>query len=138
MENFSATRLFYDPGLNVMDATIIQDGKRFIMFLKDETSLPFKVRKNIKMAFAVAAEGPYGPASVPVTGNYWCEGPSAILLGDILCVCFDRYREHRYGAVASKDLSHWEDITGKLQFPAGARHGTVFRVDEPTFLHLPK
>jgi len=28
----------YKPGFNLIDATIVQDGKRFVIFLKDEKS----------------------------------------------------------------------------------------------------
>jgi len=138
METFSPTRLFYDHGFNVIDATMVQDGKRFIMFLKDETNLPFKPQKNIRMAFARAPEGPFGPPSAPITGDYWCEGPSAIKIGNLWFVCFDRYREQRYGAVISKDLKHWKDVSDKVSFPKGARHGTVFHVNEEILANLLK
>ena len=138
METFSPARLLYDHGFNVIDATMVQDGRRFIMFLKDETNLPFKPQKNIRMAWASSPEGPFGPASAPITGDYWCEGPSAIKIGNTWFVYFDRYREQRYGAVISKDLKHWKDVTGKISFPKGARHGTVFQVKEEILAHLLK
>jgi hypothetical protein len=43
-------------------------------------------------------------------------------------VYFDKYTEHAYGAVASKDLKAWKDVSGSISFPAGVRHGTVFTV----------
>jgi hypothetical protein len=138
METFSPTRLFYNNGFNVIDATIVQDGAKYIMFLKDETNLPFKPQKNIRMAFASSPEGPYGPPSGPITGDYWCEGPSAIKIDSTWFVYFDRYREGRYGAVISKDLTHWQDISDKVRFPAGARHGTVLRVREEILANLLK
>jgi hypothetical protein len=124
---FTPTRLFYDPGFNVIDATLVRDGRRFIMFCKDETRQPV-AHKNLRYAVSRRAQGPYGPASAPITGNYWAEGPSAIKLGDRWIVYFDKYRDHHYGAVASTDLHHWADISAQVQFPAGVRHGTVFRV----------
>ena len=33
----------------------------------------------------------------------------------------------RYGVIRSKDLVKWEDLSGQLRFPPGARHGTAFR-----------
>jgi hypothetical protein len=51
-------------------------------------------------------------------------------------IYFDRYRENRYGAVVSGDLKTWKDITIRLKFPDGARHGTVFRVSEPIWTGL--
>jgi hypothetical protein len=136
METFSPTRILYDHGFNVIDSTMVQDGKTFIMFLKDETNLPFKPQKKIRMVTAVSPEGPFGSPSDPITGDYWCEGPSAIKIDNTWFVYFDQYREHRYGAVISKDLKHWEDITRKVRFPEGARHGAVFQVKKDVLARL--
>ena len=127
-QTFSETRLLFDQGFNVIDACIVKDEDRYLMFLKDETNLPFTPQKNIRLAVSKRPEGSYGPASAPITGDYWCEGPSAIKIGDTWFVYFDRYRDNRYGAVVSKDLREWEDISDDVDFPDGARHGTVFPV----------
>jgi hypothetical protein len=132
---FTPTRVFYDGGFNVIDATIVEDAGRFVMFLKDETLLP-TAQKNIRYATSARAEGPYGAASSPITGNYWAEGPSAIRIGGRWIVYFDKYRDHRYGAIASTDLKGWEDISEKVSFPAGARHGTVLRAGSPIITKL--
>lgn len=123
---FTPTELFYNPGFNVIDATILKSGSVHLMFFKDERLRP--PRKNIRWTSAWAAKGPYGPPSGPITGDYWAEGPSAIMIGDFWYVFFDKYREGRYGAVRSKDLQQWEDISSQVSFPEGARHGTVFEV----------
>jgi hypothetical protein len=124
---FTPTRLFYDDGFNVIDATVVRDGRRHVMFVKDETRQP-AAKKNLRYAVADKAAGPYGPASPPITGNYWAEGPSALKVGGRWIVYFDKYRDKRYGAVASADLKTWEDISEQVKFPAGARHGTALRV----------
>ncbi len=127
--NFSPTKLFYDPGFDVIDTTIIQTGDRYVMFFKDERLDPVP-KKNIRLAISSSADGPYGPPSSPITScEYWAEGPSAIRINETYIVYFDKYRKHSYGAVASDDLIHWDDISQKIHFPAGARHGTVFKVD---------
>ena len=126
-ETFSATKLFYDDGFNVIDSTIIKSGGRYVMFLKDETRDP--AQKNIRMAFSDKAEGPYSKATEPITGDYWAEGPTAIKIGEDWIVYFDKYRKHRYGAVMSKDLKNWRDVSEKVSFPSGFRHGTVLAVD---------
>jgi lysophospholipase L1-like esterase len=136
MQAFSNTRLFFDQGFNVIDATIVKDGAKYLMFLKDETNAPLVPEKNIRWTSADHAEGPYSPVSGAITGKYWCEGPSAIKIGEDWVVYFDRYRENRYGAVVSKDLKTWRDISDQVQFPAGARHGTVFRVAKPAWTRL--
>lgn len=132
---FAPTRLFYDRGFNVIDATIVRDGRRYVMFLKDETRAP-AAQKNIRYAASGKASGPYGPASAPITGQYWAEGPSAIKVGARWVVYFDKYTQKRYGAVASEDLEHWEDISEQVQFPEGARHGTVLRVPRAVLAKL--
>lgn len=124
---FTPTRIFYDQGFSVIDATIVKDRHRYVMFFKDETRWPM-AQKNIHLAISKKAAGPYGAPSLPITGEYWAEGPTAIKIGQRWIVYFDKYREHRYGAVASTDLQHWKDISAELQFPEGARHGTVLRV----------
>ncbi len=124
---FTPTRLFYDQGFNVIDSTIVRVERRFVMFLKDETRAPV-ARKNLRYAVSQRAKGPYGPPSPPITGNYWAEGPSAIQIGPRWIVYFDKYTLHRYGAVASADLEHWEDISAQVTFPEGMRHGTAMEV----------
>ena len=126
---FTPTRLFYDHGFNVIDATIVKEGRRYIMFLKDETRHPVP-QKNIRYAVSDRAIGPYGRPSDPITGEYWAEGPSATKIGKRWIVYFDKYRDRRYGAVASADLEQWEDISTDVKFPEGARHGTILRVPD--------
>lgn len=125
-KTFAPTTLLYEPGFNVIDASIQPDGQRYVMFLKDETREP--AQKNLRVAFSDKLAGPYGPASAPITGSYWAEGPTAVKLGAEWLVYFDKYREHQYGAVKSADLTHWTDVSGQITVPKGLRHGTIFRV----------
>ncbi|MGK6351929.1 glycoside hydrolase family 43 protein [Parapedobacter sp. DT-150] len=125
-KTFSDTRLFYDPGFNVIDATIQQGGNRWVMLLKDETREP--AQKNLKVAFSDKLEGPYRLEDQPITGNYWAEGPTVTRINGEWVVYFDKYIEHQYGAVASSDLVTWNDVSEKLAMPEGIRHGTVFKI----------
>lgn len=125
-KTFSDTKLFVDPGFNIIDATLASDGNRWVMFLKDETCEP--PQKNLKIAYADHPEGPYGQASLPITGDYWAEGPTAMYKDGKWVVYFDKYTEHRYGAIASNDLMNWYELSEKLNMPQGIRHGTVFRI----------
>ena len=123
---FTPARLLYEHGFSVIDADIVRDGGRYVMFLKDETERP--PQKNIRLAFADNAEGPWSAPSAPITGDYWAEGPTALRVGSQWIVYFDRYREHRYGALASSDLKTWTDVSAGLVLPAGIRHGTAFEI----------
>ncbi|UEG53057.1 glycoside hydrolase family 43 protein [Mucilaginibacter daejeonensis] len=125
-KTFSDTQLLYDPGFNIIDATILPLGKKYIMFFKDETLKP--VQKNLKIAYADRLTGPYQQSGDKITGNYWAEGPTALQIGKQWIVYFDKYRDHRYGAISSTDLKTWTDISDQIQLPSGIRHGTVFKI----------
>jgi len=125
-KNFGPTKLLYDQGFNVIDATIQKDGKQYFMFLKDETRYP--PQKNIRIAASNRLTEGYGPPSPPITGNYWAEGPTVLRLQEQWVVYFDKYTEHRYGAVVSVDLKDWMDISSEIKMPPGMRHGSIFTV----------
>lgn len=129
---FSPTQMLYDQGFNMIDATIVPDGKNFIMFLKDETPKPVP-QKNIRIATSGKLTGGYTAPSKPITGDYWAEGPTAIKINDTWIVYFDKYRDHKYGAISSKDGVDWVDISDKVSFPKGTRHGTVFSISRKEF-----
>src|ERR1035437_6561065 len=80
--------------------------------------------------------GPYSNPGSPITGNYWAEGPTAIKINNAWIVYFDKYRDHQYGAVTSTDLIHWTDISDKIHFPKGVRHGTIFTISKEEFEKL--
>ena len=42
----------------------------------------------------------------------------------------DAYRDRRYEALRSKDLKNWEDVTSKISFPKGVKHGTAISVSK--------
>jgi len=133
-KTYSKTQLLYDQGFNVIDATIQKEGNKYVMILKDETKKP--VEKNLRVAFSNNLTGGYSVPSAPITGKYWAEGPTAIKINDAWIVYFDKYTLHKYGAVSSTDLINWTDISDKVSFPAGTRHGTVLTVTEKELANL--
>jgi hypothetical protein len=134
-KNFTKTKLFYEPGFSVIDATIVKNEKNdYLMFLKNETRWPEE--KNIRLARAKKLTKKFGTPSHPITGNYWAEGPTAVKINNQWIVYFDKYRDHSYGAVVSTDLKNWTDVSDKVRFPQGMRHGTVFTVTREEFKKL--
>ena len=127
--DYSRAELFLDPGFNVIDATVLRDGARYLMFLKDETLRP-EARKDIRLAVADHALGPYVVGSKPISKENWVEGPTAFRAGQDLVVLFDAYTRKRYEGVRSRDLKTWTALGAELETPPGARHGTVFAVPE--------
>ncbi len=127
-KSFSKTKMLYDKGFNVIDASILPVGKKYVMFLKDETRNP--PQKNIRVAFSKKLTSGFSTPSAPITGNYWAEGPTALYKDGQWIVYFDKYRDHKYGAISSPDLVNWTDISDQISIPAGLRHGTIFRVSK--------
>lgn len=125
-QSFAVSRLFFDPGFNVIDATLLSaKGKTYLVF-KDERKSP--LQKNLRIAIASQPEGPFGPPSEPFTGS-WVEGPSVLRIKDHYLVYFDHYaRPQHYGAMRSKDLVTWEDCSQEMTFPKDHRHGTALRI----------
>jgi hypothetical protein len=125
---FSKTRLFFDGGFNVIDATMLKADGKYYLVVKDETLAP--VKKNLRIATGATPEGPWANVSEPFTIS-WVEGPSALRIGEFWYVYFDHYaRPQYYGAVRSKDLKAWEDVSQQMSFPPDHRHGAVLRVSK--------
>lgn len=131
-KNFTPARLLYEPGWNCIDASIYPYGDgRWVMFIKDERKVPV-AQKNIRVAWGESPAGPFGPASDPISAD-WVEGPTALRIDGVWHLYYDGYTRGRMEGRRSRDLQNWENITEKLNFPRGARHGTAFEV-EPAFL----
>lgn len=133
-KTFSEATLFFDGGFNVIDATLVRDGDRYLLFMKDETLVP--CQKNIRLSVGDKIFGGFKHTGPPITGSYWAEGPSAVKIDGTWIVYFDKYKENRIGAVSSKDLMHWLDISDKVHLPPGAQHGSVSKIPLERIKHL--
>jgi hypothetical protein len=134
-KKFKKTKLLYEPGFNVIDASIVKTDDGFTMYLKDETKVP--VQKNLKIATSKKLKGPYTKASEAITGNYWAEGPTAIQIDNEWIVYFDKYTQKKYGAIKQTSKG-WEDISEQVSFPKGTRHGTIIKVSAEEIDRLKK
>jgi hypothetical protein len=131
---FTPTRLFYDPGFSVIDATFLRRADGHLDWIvKDETVNP--VKKHLRRASAESVQGPFGELGSPFTPDgVWVEGPTAIAIGSEVLVYFDAYQVRRYGAMRSRDGGKtWTDVSAEMHFPFEGterrmRHGTVFKV----------
>jgi beta-galactosidase len=133
---FSETKMFFNPDFSVIDAAIIKDhNDELIMIVKNENANPpeknLRVTKtgDITTGFPIEVSG-------PITGDYWAEGPTPLIIGDYIYVYFDKYRDRKYGAVRTKDRVNWEDVSDSVSFPQGTRHGTAFIVDNEVLEQL--
>ena len=135
-ENFSETKLFVEPGFNVIDATIAKNENEYFMIIKDETLLP-EAKKSLHILFSGNLYDWNVPFSDAISWS-WVEGPAVTKLGDDWLVYFDQYRKGKFGALKSNDLENWEDISNAISFPDGVRHGTVFKVSKKELSSLKK
>ena len=126
---FSEPRLLYDAGYSCIDGVIVKRGEGdYVLVAKDNR----KANSNLRVAFSRRPEGPYTlPLSRPFTGIF-AEGPSVTKVGDTYYIYYDLYRRHIYGASTTKDFIHFTDVTSNAAFPAGHKHGTVFKAPVST------
>lgn len=133
---FTPMRLFYDPGFPVLDATLLQAEGRFCLIAKDETARPF--RKNLRIALSDSLDGPYEVAEEAFSPKRLAAGaPTAVRIGEEYLVYFEAYEDKHYGAMSSRDLKTWRDVTGKMVFPDEESPGRVERMHHATVLAVP-
>ena len=129
-KTFSGTKMFFNPDFSVIDAAIIKDfSGEYMMIVKNENSNP--PEKNLRVTKTSSLQSGFPiEVSKPVTGDYWAEGPAPLRIGEYIYVYFDKYRDHKYGAIRTKDGKSWEDVSEQVSFPKGTRHGTAFKADK--------
>jgi len=121
-QEFSTPRLVLDPGYNSIDGTLFSADGRLGMIYKDERP----GHKRLHVAFASGVDGEWAIDEQPIIPRDWVEGPTALRVGGVWRLYFDCYTKGHYGAAESDDGVRWRDITDRVRFPAGARHGTAF------------
>lgn len=122
-KTYSQGKLLYDGGFAAIDGTIARVGAKYVLVMKDETFFP--ERRNLRVAFADEATGPYGPAG-PAFTELHTEGPSILQTGGWWYVYYDEYTRGHYGAVRTKDFVKFEAWRDSLITPRGIRHGSAF------------
>jgi len=134
-EDIGEAELFHEPGFQVIDGAIFRPADRYAMVVKDETLKP-EPAKHLFLTFADSATGSWSEPTEPITGDYWAEGPTPLKVGEWWYIYFDKYRKGRFGAVRSRDLQRWQDVSGRISMPEKARHGTAFRTPREVFRKL--
>lgn len=133
-QTFSETKLYLDPGFSVIDCVIVKRAtKDYVLILKDNT----RPERNLKVAFGDSPLGPWQNISEPFTGQF-TEGPGVLKLGQRWLIYFDAYEKKAYDAVETSDFVTFTDISDKVSFPEGHKHGTVFQTSESRLKQLIK
>lgn len=127
-KTFTPAKLFFDPGHNVIDATIKKIGNKYYMVYKDEREFPIP-QKCLFVAVSDKAEGPYTTISDKSFTQNWVEGPAINALQDnSFLVYMDSYKDHCYEAMHTLEFKKWENVSDKVSFPEGTKHGSVVNV----------
>ncbi|MBN2274210.1 MAG: glycoside hydrolase family 43 protein [Bacteroidales bacterium] len=131
---FKPTKLFFDPGLSVIDAVIVKRGKEdYILVLKDNT----RPNRNLKVAFSDSPDGPWNDISGAFTG-FLTEGPAVVKPADEWLIYYDAYGDHTYRAAKTCDFIHFSDVTKEINIPEGHKHGTIFTANRKILRQLKK
>jgi hypothetical protein len=136
-KTFTPAKLFFDPGFSVIDATLlppIAAGKPFTLIFKDERKTPLE--KHLLTATGPSFEGPWTNISQPISET-WSEGAAIIPVAGGYMAYYDHYSQgQHYGAIFSPDLLNWSDAMGKMEFPAGMRHGSFLQITRAEYDRL--
>lgn len=124
-KTFSPTKLFFDPGYGAIDATLLQDQNRFYLVFEDQTV------RHLRVAVADRPEGPFGPPGPVIEADY-AEGPMLFRPGPRIVACYHLIDADRCGALATADLTHWENISAGMFLPPGCKQGALLQVPGQT------
>jgi polygalacturonase len=131
--SFSDASLFFDPGYNVIDATVVDLGSEYYMLYKDERGENEKSTSNKAIrSCRFPKDGSEQASTMDISELLTpslTEGPTLYKIEregrQEWIMLVDGFRERYYGAYRSMDLKAWEDVGDKMNLPAGARHGAV-------------
>ncbi len=135
-QTFSATRLFYDPGFSLIDATMVVADGHYHLIFKDETARP--ARKNLRLASGDNPQGPFGEAGAAFSPQ-GVEGATVFAVGGKFAAYYRFSGSGRWGVLKSADLNHWENVSEQLVLPGGGRgfhQGTVLEVPRALIARL--
>lgn len=137
---FTPAALFFDPGYNVIDATLLpSDGSKangsYRLVFKDERKEP--EGKHIRMASGASMEGPWSDVT-PAFTEPGSEGPAGFAMDHGWVVYYDHYQSpgQHYGSTFSRDLEHWREGKDLMEFPAGLRHGSFLKITRKELARL--
>lgn len=127
-EKFTAPKIFFDPGFNNIDTTLVRVGSKYHIVLKETDDQPAGKWGPVHAAEADALLGPYQLLPTPIITNERVEGPALVTIGDKTLLYVDYYVNHRYGVRETTDWKTWTDATKSASVVSGQRHGSILAV----------
>lgn len=128
---YSPAHLFFDPGYNVIDASVVAfDGWYWMAFKDERGENRFGTDyKAIRFCRSRTGGGPWTEISELITPAL-TEGPTLFHCEGRWIMLFDHFLQDFFGAMESLDCIHWSAVGGETSFPEGARHPTVIEVED--------
>ncbi len=132
-QTFSDAQLFFDPGYNVIDTSVLPLESGYIIAFKDERGDHSRDSKHKAIRIA-RAQTPLGPWQVEeaFVSPLFTEGPTLFRTENEFLMLFDHFIEGFFGAIATSDLRNWRDVTHLVRFPDAPRHAGVSEIDAQT------
>ncbi|MGZ7441084.1 glycoside hydrolase family 43 protein [Paenibacillus sp. TH7-28] len=137
--SFTESSLFFDPGFNVIDASVMTVDDDQLLFFKDERGrnepgTDFKAIRSCRMEIK-PDEIVFGPLSDLLTPSL-LEGPTVYKLPKDTrlpwkwILLADGFNEGYYAAFGSNDLAKWNQLSKDIiRLPARIRHASVLRLN---------
>jgi hypothetical protein len=136
-QNYSRAELFFDPGYNVIDATIATLDDTDYMVFKDERGDNRIGTPHKRLRSALRPRGQAGFSTISDEFSpELVEGPILFRREGQWIVYFDHFMEGRWGAMTSGDFRHWQPLATPLVLPDGVRHGSILEIDPATAARL--
>ncbi len=124
--HFTPAQKLFDPGHQVIDASILPFHDSFYMAFKDERGHNADPRyAAIRTARAKTPAGPYEEIS-PLLTRFRTEGPLLIEEDGWVYLFYDSFGDQSYRGMRTKDFSEWEDVSEKMNFPKNCKHLCIF------------
>ncbi len=127
---FTPAKKLFDPGYQVIDASIRYFHGFYYMAFKDERghNAPGTHFAAIRTARAKEITGPYEDIS-PLLTRFRTEGPLLIEEDGWMYLFYDSFGDASYRGMRTRDFKSWEDVSKRMEFPRLCKHLCIIRDD---------
>jgi hypothetical protein len=127
-KTFTESKVLFDPGYNIIDASIIKYKSSYLMAFKDERGQHISPKyKGIRLCQSNSPQGPFENITDIITPKP-VEGPSLFMLEDKITMFYDYFTKGRYGVSQSHDGLQWQTVDHNFNLPNDLRHGAIFKL----------
>lgn len=130
-KTYTPAKKLFDPGYQVIDASIRYFDGYYYMAFKDERGHNSDPHFSaIRTARSKDAAGPYTDVS-PLLTQYRTEGPLLIEEDGWMYLFYDSFGDASYRGMRTRDFIKWEDVSSQMQFPKDCKHLCILKGNLP-------